>query len=105
MLVRMDVFLIALYFVILPVIGQLCRFLAHHPLLNPFLTAAMLLPVFRARVERTGPDRSVLNAFIAHLRQPEFDRLRLRARYGLNNPARAFPDQPHRFDKIPIGSG
>lgn len=43
-----------LYLVVPPVIGQRQGFLSHHPPLNPFFAASVLLPIFSRPVERTG---------------------------------------------------
>ena len=73
------------------VIGELvARFLPCHALLNPLVTAAMLLPGLAGAVERQGWVGHFLHTLIAHLGQPELDRLSFGTGDGLDDAQQAF---------------
>jgi len=72
--------------VLAPVVGQLvARLLARHPLLYPFFAAAVLLPSLAGTVQRKRRVGHFLHALVAHIGQPELDRLSLGAGDALHD--------------------
>lgn len=68
-----------------PIIGQLIAgFLAHHPLLDPFLAAAVFLPCFTHALEGLGRVGHFLQALVTDFGEPECDGLGFWAWNGLN---------------------
>jgi hypothetical protein len=82
-----GVFIALLDVVRRPVVGEFIPgLLPGHPLLNPFLAAAMLLPHGAGAFEGAGGIRDLLHPLVPDLGEPEFDRLSLGAGHALDEP-------------------
>lgn len=85
------VFLARLDVVIRPIIGQLvARFLPGHALLDPLLAAPVLLPGGAGAIQRQARVGHFLHPLVAHLRQPQLDRLGLGAGHRLHQAQQGF---------------
>jgi hypothetical protein len=76
-----------LYLVTGPLVGRfVARLLPGHALGDPLFAAAQFAPILPGPLQRQSRIGDLPQPFIAHLRKPTLERLRLGGRDGLNQP-------------------